>query len=105
MRSVRCPSCSQENRQGARFCDNCGTALSDGGANRPYAPPAALAEKIRAHAPSLEGERKLVTVLFADVSGSMDLAERVDPEAWRRIMDRFFGVLSEGVHRFEGTVV
>jgi adenylate cyclase len=44
-------------------------------------------------------------VLFADVKGSMDLAEQVDPEEWHRIMDRFFQILSAGVqHRFEGTV-
>jgi adenylate cyclase len=43
-------------------------------------------------------------VLFADVKGSMDLAEQVDPEEWHKIMDRFFAILSEGVHRFEGTI-
>jgi class 3 adenylate cyclase len=53
---------------------------------------------------ALEGERKQVTVLFADVKGSMDLAEQVDPEEWHKIMDRFFAILSEGVHRFEGTI-
>ena len=42
-------------------------------------------------------------MLFADVKGSMDLAEQVDPEEWHTIMDRFFAILSEGVHRFEGT--
>jgi class 3 adenylate cyclase/tetratricopeptide (TPR) repeat protein len=52
----------------------------------------------------LEGERKQVTVLFADVMGSMELAEQSDPEEWRRIMDRYFSILCEGVHRFEGTV-
>jgi class 3 adenylate cyclase/tetratricopeptide (TPR) repeat protein len=51
-----------------------------------------------------DGERKQVTVLFADVSGSMDLAERQDPEEWRKIMQRFFAVLAESVERFEGTV-
>jgi class 3 adenylate cyclase len=45
-----------------------------------------------------------VTVLFADVKGSMDLAEQVDPEEWHKIMDRFFAILFEGVHRFEGTI-
>jgi class 3 adenylate cyclase len=45
-----------------------------------------------------------VTVLFADVKGSMDLAEQIDPEEWHKIMDRFFAILSEGVHRFEGTI-
>jgi class 3 adenylate cyclase len=45
-----------------------------------------------------------VTVLFADVKGSMELAESLDPEEWHRILDRFFQILAEGVHRFEGTV-
>ncbi len=51
-----------------------------------------------------DGERKQVTVLFADVSGSMDLAEGQDPEEWRKIMQRFFAVLAAAVERFEGTV-
>ena len=51
-----------------------------------------------------DGERKLVTVLFADVKGSMDLAEQHDPEEWRAIMQRFFSILAEAVERFEGTV-
>src|SRR5215213_4957614 len=49
-------------------------------------------------------ERKQVTVLFADVKGSMDLAEQHDPEDWHRIMQRFFSTLAEAVTRFEGTV-
>jgi|SRR5689334_9780539 len=52
----------------------------------------------------LDGERKQVTVLFADVSGSMDLAEGRDPEQWHAIMQRFFSTLADAVHRFEGTV-
>src|ERR1044072_431001 len=51
-----------------------------------------------------DAERKQVTVLFADVMGSMDLAEQHDPEEWRKIMQRFFSILAEGVERFEGTV-
>ena len=43
-------------------------------------------------------------MLFADVKGSMELAEQVDPEEWHRILDRFFQILADGVHRFEGTV-
>jgi adenylate cyclase len=50
------------------------------------------------------GERKQVTVLFADVQGSMDLAEQQDPEQWHAIMQRFFSTLADAVHRFEGTV-
>ncbi len=51
-----------------------------------------------------DGERKQVTVLFADVMGSMDLAEQQDPEEWRKIMRRFFSILAEAVERFDGTV-
>jgi len=54
--------------------------------------------------PKDEAERKQVTVLFADVSGSMDLAEHEDPEEWRKIMQRFFSLLADSVNRFEGTV-
>jgi adenylate cyclase len=54
--------------------------------------------------PKDDAERKQVTVLFADVSGSMDLAEHEDPEEWRKIMQRFFALLADAVNRFEGTV-
>src|SRR5262249_22683050 len=70
---------------------------------RAYTPPH-LAEKILGSRGVLEGERKQVTVLFADVKGSMELAEQLDPEEGHRIIDRFFTILAAGVHRFEGTV-
>ncbi len=66
--------------------------------------PQLLADKIRQAKSSIEGERKQVTVLFADVKGSMDLAEQLDPEEWSRIMQRFFTILADGVERFEGFV-
>jgi class 3 adenylate cyclase/tetratricopeptide (TPR) repeat protein len=66
--------------------------------------PEHLASKIRGGRGALEGERKRVTVLFADMVNSMELAERSDPEQWRRIVGRFFSILCDGVHRFEGTV-
>src|SRR5438132_7469628 len=105
-----CPSCGHANRAAAKFCEECGTRLGSAAASaepsrapRDYT-PRHLVEKILASRTALEGERKQVTVLFADVKGSMDLAEQVDPEDWHRIMDRFFQLLAEGVHRFEGTV-
>jgi class 3 adenylate cyclase/tetratricopeptide (TPR) repeat protein len=102
---MNCPSCAYDLRPGARFCDACGhpVGAARSPARRTHA-PAHLAEKILASRGRLEGERKQVTVLFADVKGSMELAERVDPEAWHRILDRFFAILADGVHRFEGTV-
>jgi class 3 adenylate cyclase len=66
--------------------------------------PNHLVEKILTTRSALEGERKQVTVLFADVKGSMELAEQVDPEEWHCILDRFFQILADGVHRFEGTI-
>ena len=66
--------------------------------------PKHLADKILQSKSALEGERKQVTVLFADVKGSMELAEQIDPEAWHAVLERFFQILTEGVHRFEGTV-
>ncbi len=66
--------------------------------------PKHLADKILQSRSALEGERKQVTVLFADVKGSMELAEQLDPEAWHKVLERFFEILAEGVHRFEGTI-
>jgi class 3 adenylate cyclase len=66
--------------------------------------PDRLAERMLASGRALEGERKVVTVLFADVVGSMELAERLGPEDWRRIMDRCCAIFCEAVHRFEGMV-
>lgn len=66
--------------------------------------PDRLAERMMTSGRALEGERKLVTVLFADVVGSMELAERLGPEEWRRVMDRCCTIVCEAVHRFEGMV-
>jgi len=66
--------------------------------------PKHLSDKILQSRSALEGERKQVTVLFADVKGSMELAEQLDAEECHRILERFFEILAEGVHRFEGTV-
>ena len=66
--------------------------------------PADLADKVRAGSAALEGERKLITVLFADVAGYTALSERLDPEEIRALMRRAFDVMLEAVHRYEGTV-
>ena len=66
--------------------------------------PKHLADKILQSKSALEGERKQVTVLFADVKGSMEMAGQMDAEEWSQIMNRFFQILSNGVERFEGFV-
>ena len=111
--SPECSQCGFRNPPTFKFCGECGAALvgmtakaspaPDPPAPRSYTPKH-LAQKILNVRSALEGERKQVTVLFADVKGSMELSERLDDEAWHGILDRFFEILNEGVHRFEGTV-
>src|SRR5262249_1789528 len=109
-----CPHCGGDNPPGVKFCGQCAAPLRSAPVEprRPLladpragaALPRHLAEKIRQSRSALEGERKQVTVLFADVKGSMELAGQLDPEEWSRIMNRFFQILAEGVERFEGFV-
>ena len=82
--AARCPACGAADEPGARFCGECGSSL-----------PVSVEP---------EGERKQLTVLFVDVQGSMDLQENLDPEDWARIMGRLVQILAEGVRRFGGTV-
>src|SRR5262245_23927781 len=106
--SRTCGTCGRAVESSEKFCGSCGAALRGASALAERAPatytPLHLAEKILGSRAALEGERKQVTVLFADVKGSMDLAEGLDLEEWHRVMDRFFTILAAGVHRFEGTV-
>jgi class 3 adenylate cyclase len=108
MESVPCPSCGAEHPPGQAFCNNCGTHLAPEPETAPQPPestaPAEVGAEAETVAAELDGERKQVTVLFADVKGSMDMSEQVDPDEWRQIMQRFFELLSDGVRRFEGTV-
>jgi class 3 adenylate cyclase/tetratricopeptide (TPR) repeat protein len=116
--SEHCAHCGTENPPGQRFCDGCGNQLAAGPPSaapeavpdgavaaqaRSYTPES-LAAKINVGRAALEGERKQVTVLFADVAGSMELAAQAGPEAWRSIMDRLFSLCCEAAQRFEGTV-
>mgnify|MGYP000434843223 CR=1 FL=1 len=105
--AARCAGCGTELPPEAKFCLECGAKVATAPAPAPATPDrrtSALAEKIRQAKPAIEGERKQVTVLFADVKGSMELAEQLDPEEWSRIMQRFFTILADGVERFEGFV-
>jgi class 3 adenylate cyclase/tetratricopeptide (TPR) repeat protein len=68
-----------------------------------YTPPY-LAEKIITSRAALEGERKQVTVLFADLKGSTELIEGLDPEEARRLLDPALHLMMDAVHRYEGTV-
>jgi class 3 adenylate cyclase/tetratricopeptide (TPR) repeat protein len=131
---MKCPRCQQENRPGAKFCEECATPLARTCSNcgsqlsatakfcsecahpvagaapeARFASPEAytpkhLAEKILTSKSALEGERKQVTVLFADLKGSMELLADRDPEEARKILDPVLELMMEAVHRYEGTV-
>src|SRR5262249_55843019 len=105
-----CSSCKTDLPPGSRFCNKCGTPVSAETAAAPRAPspesytPKHLAEKILTSRSALEGERKQVTVLFADLKGSMELLANRDPEEARKLLDPVLELMMEAVHRYEGTV-
>src|SRR5262245_7101843 len=107
---LRCASCRNELPAGSRFCNKCGqptTGPAD--SERRFTTPESytpkhLAEKILTSKTSLEGERKQVTVLFADLKGSMELLADRDPEEARKLLDPVLERMMEAVHRYEGTV-
>ena len=131
---MQCPRCRHENPPQAKFCLECGAGLAQtcaqcatvlpAGAKfclecgQPVGAPTAtgrfqspdvytpkhLAEKILTSKSALEGERKQVTVLFADLKGSMELLADRDPEEARKLLDPVLERMMEAVHRYEGTV-
>jgi class 3 adenylate cyclase/tetratricopeptide (TPR) repeat protein len=105
-----CPACGAGNPLSNNFCHRCGQALgalpspeSRFGSPQSYT-PRHLAEKILTARGALEGERKHVTVLFADIKGSLELIEGIDPEEVRTLLDPALQAMMEAVHRYEGTV-
>ena len=108
--SLKCSVCGTELPVGAKFCLECGQSVSaqPAIASRFTSPgaytPKHLVEKILTLKSTLEGERKQVTVLFADMKGSMELLADRDPEEARKILDPVLEHMMEAVHRYEGTV-
>src|SRR5215472_14197665 len=83
-----CPKCGSKNKPGAKFCDECGTSLGTSTAASPQKPnEPSIRVNDSAVAENLDGERKTVTALFADIKGSMELMEDLDPEQARAIVD------------------
>lgn len=105
---LTCPSCGQPLQPNARFCDECGKDLREPAEAQPIdfsAPqsytPKFLAEKILTSKTAMEGERKLVTVFFADVANFTAMSEKLDPEEVHQIMDGCFSILMDEIHRYE----
>ena len=130
---MKCPRCQHENPPAQKFCGECGAGLTAacracGASNPPEqrfcgecgasldAPPTSrfasaqqytpkhLAERILSSKEALEGERKQITVLFADLKGSTELIADRDPEEARKLLDPVLEKMMEAVHRYEGTV-
>jgi class 3 adenylate cyclase len=106
----RCANCGGELSTSAKFCPECAHPVATVAAvkARPASPatytPKHLAEKILTSRSALEGERKQVTVIFADLKGSMELLADRDSEEARKILDPVLERMMEAVHRYEGTV-
>src|SRR5215468_151710 len=120
----RCAACGAPLRPRSRFCGGCGAQVGAGSPGRAAAPtpappaptsppstgapasytPKHLADKILKSRSALEGERRQVTVLFADMVGFTSLAEKLDPEEVHRVINDCFQVITAEVHRFEGTI-
>src|SRR6266446_1238000 len=107
-----CANCGRQLTSTAKFCPECAQPTASAPAT-PMAPrfgtpqtytPKHLAEKILTSKAAVEGERKQVTVLFADLKGSMELLADRDPEEARKLLDPVLERMMEAVHRFEGTV-
>ena len=121
---MKCPKCQFENREGAKFCNECGhkfelTCLECGTANGPgskfcdecghdlsepkFSTPTPLADEILT-TKAVEGERKYVTALFSDMSGYTAMSERLDPEEVKEITSRIFGEISKTVNKYDGFI-
>ncbi len=135
-RELKCPECDCDNRNGVKFCEECGAKMElacphcgstiplgkkfcgecghdlrnlkearpiDYDQPKSYTPKF-LADKILTTRSSMEGERKLVTVLFADVANYTSISEKLDPEDVHKLMDGCFQILMNEVHKVEGTI-
>src|SRR5215469_997154 len=110
----RCPSCGTENPPHAKFCAQCATHLSGRvSLASPTAPAVPPRQNVEANPAlieaktdgQLDGERKTVTALFADIKGSMELMEDLDPEEARAIVDPALKLMIDAVHRYDGYIV
>ena len=111
--NARCASCGAENEPTEKFCGNCGVALAGkvqaGSVKAPAIQPPSPEIRVGPEQPDaaavIDGERKTVTALFADIKGSTELMEDLDPEEARAIIDPALKLMIEAVRRYDGYVV
>ena len=102
----RCPSCDTENSLSAKFCIECAKSLKSAGSELPRSAGSSSPVHAGAGTPgaSLEGERKMVTALFADIKGSTELAQDLDPEEARAIIDPALKIMIDAARHYDGYV-
>ena len=100
----RCRTCGRPLPGDARYCPACGASVTPAGAPVPEYTPRHLIEDVLTSPGAVEGERKQVSVLFCDIVHSTALAQRLGPESFHDLLDRFFGIALEEVHRYQGTI-
>src|SRR5712691_11167391 len=111
--SRRCPKCGAENTPSSAFCEDCGAALAGNAASAAAGSPQAASTAPHIHvtpeqqdpSKTIDGERRTVTALFADIKGSMELMEDLDPEEARAIVDPALKLMIDAIHRYGGFVV
>jgi class 3 adenylate cyclase/predicted ATPase len=108
----RCAKCNQENPPASNFCGKCGASLDNGGSDvvsssstPEQKPLVSIAPEQTEASLAIEGERKTVTALFADIKGSTELEQDLDPEEARAIIDPALKIMIDAVHRYDGYIV
>jgi class 3 adenylate cyclase/predicted ATPase len=102
--AARCPHCGAANKPGAKFCDECAASLASPSTVK-QSVQAARVDVEQTDASALEGERKTVTALFADIKGSTELEQDLDPEEARAIVDPALKLMIDAVRRYDGYIV
>ena len=109
--SLKCPNCGSIVKSDEKFCGECSYNLrkikkpstESSSKSQSYTPKHLLEKIITTHS-SIEGERKILTVLFADIANYTTLSEKLDPEEIHQIMDGCFKILSNEIHKYDGTI-
>ena len=109
--TIDCPACGHQNLAGSKFCTQCKGKIAHTDVVPAYAKKSALEytprfllERAFKYKSTMIGERKLVSVLFADVADFTTIAEKLDPEDVHEIMDDCFGILGQEIHQAGGTI-
>ena len=115
---MQCPNCQHENREGARFCDECGARIGEKSPQpeiKPAVPrledmrnrlyiPEPLRKRMDSAMQEMEGENRLITALFADISGFTAMSQELSPEDAVEKVNQCFQAITDAIYRYEGNI-